>query len=51
MTNKKPIHLVLGIVLILLGALFGLIVAKVTFNLIRNPDRFSNSMADRRAGS
>src|SRR5438309_6947627 len=41
MTNKKPLHLFLGIVLILLGALFGLIVAKVTFNLIRAPGRFS----------
>jgi hypothetical protein len=42
MTNKKPLHLFLGIVLIFLGALFGLIVAKVTFNFIRNPGRFSN---------
>lgn len=42
MANKKPLHLFLGIVLIFLGALFGLIVAKVTFNLIRNPGSFSN---------
>jgi len=42
MANKKPLHLFLGIVLILLGALFGLVVAKVTFNLIRNPGDFSN---------
>jgi hypothetical protein len=42
MANKKPLHLFLGIVLILLGALFGLIVAKVTFNVIRNPRLFSN---------
>jgi cytochrome bd-type quinol oxidase subunit 2 len=41
MANKKPLHLFLGIVLIFLGALFGLIVAKVTFNLIRNPGDFS----------
>jgi hypothetical protein len=33
--------LFLGIVLILLGALFGLAVTKVTFNFIRNPGRFS----------
>jgi hypothetical protein len=37
MANKNPLHLFLGIVLILLGALFGLIVAKVTFNVIRSP--------------
>jgi hypothetical protein len=42
MANKKPLHLFLGIVLILLGALFGLIVAKVTFDVIRNPGRFLN---------
>lgn len=42
MTNKRPLHFFLGIVLILLGALFGLIAVKVTFNLIRDPGRFSN---------
>lgn len=42
MANKKPLHLFLGIVLILLGALFGLAVAKVTLDVIRNPDRFLN---------
>jgi hypothetical protein len=42
MTSKKPLHLFLGILLILLGGLFGLIVAKVTFNFIRNPGRFSS---------
>jgi hypothetical protein len=41
MTSKKPLHLFLGIVLILLGALFGLAVAKVTFNFIQNPGHFS----------
>lgn len=41
MTNKKPLHLFLGIVLIFLGALLGLAVTKVTFNFIRNPGRFS----------
>ena len=42
MANKKPLHLFLGIVLILLGALFGLAAAKVTFDVIRNPGRFLN---------
>lgn len=43
MANKKSVHLFLGVVLIFLGALPGLTVAKVTFNFIRNPGRFSNS--------
>jgi hypothetical protein len=42
MTNKKPLHLFLGIVLICLGAWFGLTVARVVFNLIRNPGGFTN---------
>ena len=42
MTNKKPLHLFLGIVLICLGALFGLTVVRVIFNLIRNPGGFTN---------
>jgi hypothetical protein len=42
MANKKYLHLFLGIVLILLGGWFGLIVGTVTFNLIRDPGRFSN---------
>lgn len=42
MANKKPLHLFLGIVLILPGALFGLIVAKVISNLIGNPGGFLN---------
>jgi cytochrome bd-type quinol oxidase subunit 2 len=42
MTNKKPLHLFLGIVLIFLGAWCGLTVARVIFNLIRNPGGFSN---------
>jgi hypothetical protein len=41
MTNKRPLHLFLGIILIFLAALLGLAVAKVTFNFIRNPGRFS----------
>jgi membrane protease YdiL (CAAX protease family) len=35
MVNKKPLHLFLGIVLILVGALLGLIVARGAFNLLR----------------
>ena len=42
MANKKPLHLFLGIVLICLGAWFGLTVARVVFNLIRDPSGFSN---------
>jgi hypothetical protein len=42
MANKKPLHLFLGIVLICLGAWFGLTVARVVFNLIRDPGGFSN---------
>jgi hypothetical protein len=42
MANKKPLHLFLGIILIFLGAWFGLTVARVLFNLIRNPVAFSN---------
>jgi hypothetical protein len=42
MAKKKPLHLFLGIVLILLGAFFGLILAKITFNVIRNPGLFWN---------
>lgn len=42
MANKKPLHLFLGIVLIFLGAWFGFTVARVLFNLIRNPGGFSN---------
>jgi hypothetical protein len=38
--NKKSLHFFWGIVLILLGAWFGFIVARVTFNLIRNPGGF-----------
>jgi FtsH-binding integral membrane protein len=41
MASNKSLHLFLGIVLICLGSLLGLAVAKVTFNFIRNPDRFS----------
>jgi len=42
MNNKKPLHLFLGIVLICLGAWFGLTVARVIFNLIGNPGGFTN---------
>jgi uncharacterized membrane protein len=42
MANKKSLHFFLGIVLILLGAWFGLIAARAAFNLIRNIERFSN---------
>ncbi|HLK08350.1 MAG TPA: hypothetical protein VKV30_10420 [Candidatus Angelobacter sp.] len=42
MSNKKPLHLFLGIVLICLGAWFGFIAARATFNLIRNTEGFSN---------
>jgi hypothetical protein len=40
--NKKSLHFLWGIILILLGAWFGFIVARATFNLIRNPGGFSN---------
>lgn len=42
MAKKKSLHLFLGIVLILLGAWFGLIAARAAFNLIRNTEGFSN---------
>jgi hypothetical protein len=41
MTNKRPLHLFLGIILIFLAALLGLAVVKVTLNFIRDPGRFS----------
>jgi cytochrome bd-type quinol oxidase subunit 2 len=41
MATKKPLHLFLGIILIFLGALIGFLMAGVTFNFIRNPDRFT----------
>ncbi len=42
MANKKALHFFLGIILICLGAWFGLTVARVIFKLIRNPGGFSN---------
>ena len=42
MANKKSVHFFLGIVLVLLGAWFGFIVARAAFNLIRNIEGFSN---------
>ncbi len=42
MANNKPLHCFLGTVLILVGAWFGFIMAKVSFNLMRNPGHFSN---------
>jgi hypothetical protein len=42
MTTKKSFHLFWGIILILLGAWFALIVARTTFNIIRHPSGFSN---------
>src|SRR5579859_8155639 len=42
MANKKSLHFFLGIVLILLGAWFGLVVARTALTLIRNTEGFSN---------
>lgn len=42
MTTKKSLHFFWGIILILLGAWFGLIVSRTTFSLIRHPGGFSN---------
>lgn len=42
MAKKKSLHLFFGIVLVLLGAWFGYIVARFIFYLVRNPGGFSN---------
>lgn len=42
MSTKKSFHFFWGIILILLGAWFSLIVARTTFNLIRDSELFSN---------
>ncbi len=42
MANKKSLHFFLGIVLILLGAWFGLVVARTALTLIRNTEGFLN---------
>ena len=42
MANKKSLHLFMGIALILFAAWSGLVVARTTFNLIQNVEKFSN---------